>query len=327
MKIIFKKSLSQEEEIAYDRFVATARHAHYTQSRTWIRMATCYGFTSVYHFMVYQERGVIGAGLVLRRCIGGIPLPMAWIHRGPVVEDWGHFKTVLDALIATTQRHGVMHLSLMPYGFGEDVEKVEETLRSFRFSHRFTYDGSYVRTLHVPISAIQSDDDMLMRMNKKARVVVQQARRMGITVRQGDPSDVQHLDAFYCSMMGLQGKQSRAKAWFQALYHVMALRSSTALFVAEEKRELVSVIVVVQHNTTSTFIRGASTPLSKPYTKMALPLFHAMCWARDRGCTTFDLGGVPLAEDPDSKRRQIAFFKRQFSNRETPLVREHVRWF
>jgi hypothetical protein len=49
-------------------------------------------------------------------------------------------------------------------------------------------------------------------------------------------------------------------------------------------------------------------------------------WARDLGCSDFDLGGVPLEGDTDAKRVAIARFKHEFTKAPTFLVREHAVW-
>ena len=59
---------------------------------------------------------------------------------------------------------------------------------------------------------------------------------------------------------------------------------------------------------------------------MALPMMAAVRWARDEGCTTFDLGGIPMEGDTDEKRAQIAQFKFDFAKERVSLVRQHARW-
>ena len=60
---------------------------------------------------------------------------------------------------------------------------------------------------------------------------------------------------------------------------------------------------------------------------MAPALMAAIRAARDAGCEVFDLGGVPLPEDQDEKRVNIARFKFDFASSPVRLVGEHARWF
>jgi lipid II:glycine glycyltransferase (peptidoglycan interpeptide bridge formation enzyme) len=60
---------------------------------------------------------------------------------------------------------------------------------------------------------------------------------------------------------------------------------------------------------------------------MAPALMAAIRAARDAGCEVFDLGGVPLPEDRDEKRVNIARFKFDFASSPVRLVGEHARWF
>ena len=85
-------------------------------------------------------------------------------------------------------------------------------------------------------------------------------------------------------------------------------------------------MLVLRHGHVATFVLGASTLASRPFSKMALPLLEAMRWARDLGCTQLDLGGVPMEGDIDRKRNNIAQFKMDFTRTRVQLAGEHARW-
>jgi len=52
----------------------------------------------------------------------------------------------------------------------------------------------------------------------------------------------------------------------------------------------------------------------------------AVRWAREQGCHTFDLGGIPGPEDLEPKRRRIAHLKLDFARTPVRLVPEHARF-
>ena len=58
---------------------------------------------------------------------------------------------------------------------------------------------------------------------------------------------------------------------------------------------------------------------------MAPPMAAAARWARARGCTVFDLGGIPAEGDDDAKRASIAQFKLDFAKTPVVLTHEHAR--
>jgi len=83
----------------------------------------------------------------------------------------------------------------------------------------------------------------------------------------------------------------------------------------------------LRHANMAVYVAGASILEARPFSKTALPLVAAARWARDAGCDTFDLGGVPMQGDTDEKRIAIAQFKRDFAKTPVRLVHEHARWF
>jgi lipid II:glycine glycyltransferase (peptidoglycan interpeptide bridge formation enzyme) len=54
-------------------------------------------------------------------------------------------------------------------------------------------------------------------------------------------------------------------------------------------------------------------------------LLAAIRWAREEGCHTFDLGGIPGKGDTDPKRHRVAHLKADFAREPVELVRRHER--
>jgi lipid II:glycine glycyltransferase (peptidoglycan interpeptide bridge formation enzyme) len=122
-----------------------------------------------------------------------------------------------------------------------------------------------------------------------------------------------------------QGKRPKPRAWFDAVGSAI-LPTRGAVFVCEHASTPIASLLVVRHGGLATFVLGATTLASRPFSKMALPLLAAVRWARDAACTQFDLGGVPMDGDADPKRANIAQFKRDFAKTRVCLVGEHARW-
>jgi hypothetical protein len=130
-------------------------------------------------------------------------------------------------------------------------------------------------------------------------------------------------------MMAAQDKHVRSHAWFDALWsHMAAGDDRGAFFVCDHEGAVVSAVVVLRHAKLVTYAHGASAAeTSARFSKTIPPLVAAITWARDAGCDTFDLGGVPLESDTDAKRKAIALFKFDFSRTRVRLVHEHARWW
>jgi lipid II:glycine glycyltransferase (peptidoglycan interpeptide bridge formation enzyme) len=99
-----------------------------------------------------------------------------------------------------------------------------------------------------------------------------------------------------------------------------------AMFVCDFEGTPVSAIFVTLHNGIATYALGASSGRALKVSKTVLPMTEAILWARQAGAHTFDMGGIPMAGDHDSKRSSIAEFKHSYTRSEAHLVHEHVRW-
>jgi lipid II:glycine glycyltransferase (peptidoglycan interpeptide bridge formation enzyme) len=139
---------------------------------------------------------------------------------------------------------------------------------------------------------------------------------------------VAKLEALHRELMRGQGRSAKPRAWFEALAaNVLSKRKRGALFVCTHEAETIAALFASRHGELATFVLGATSSAPRPFSKMALPMMEAVRWARDEGCATFDLGGIPMDGDTDEKRAQIAQFKFDFAKEKVPLVREHARFF
>jgi lipid II:glycine glycyltransferase (peptidoglycan interpeptide bridge formation enzyme) len=96
--------------------------------------------------------------------------------------------------------------------------------------------------------------------------------------------------------------------------------------VCDFEGRVVAGCVVLRHGNLATYAWGASVADKLPFSKAIPSLLAAIRWARDGGCSTFDLGGIPAETDTDAKRNAIATFKLDFDKKRVRLVRRHARW-
>jgi lipid II:glycine glycyltransferase (peptidoglycan interpeptide bridge formation enzyme) len=187
-------------------------------------------------------------------------------------------------------------------------------------------DGAHASTLRVDVGGKDDDAILAGSERKKLRYELKNAEKAGARVRRGGAEDVAILARLDAELAAAQGRHERG-AWFAAIAEYLREDPARgALLVCEHEGTAVSAVLVLRHATTAVYCAGASVVAQRPFSKTALPLVEAARWARDAGCATFDLGGVPLEGDDDPKRAAIAQFKRDFSKTPVQLVREHARW-
>ncbi|HVZ73814.1 MAG TPA: GNAT family N-acetyltransferase [Polyangia bacterium] len=315
---------SDEDGRAYDAFVARAAGGHYAQSRAWAPLA-CAGRPYASRFVLVRGEGgrVVGAAHVLRVRVAGVPLPVAVVERGPVVDDPARFGDVLAAVVRAARRRGVARLSVMPY-WERGTRAVVEALRDGGWRDVQRASGAHVATLRI---AFEGEGELFPGAERRAlRNKLRLAEKAGATARRGTRADVARFAELHGALMQRQGLRRKAPAWLAALAaRDFEPRGDVGLFFTECEGRTLAVALLVRHGSLVTYALGATDETPVKFAKMLPALAAGAAWARDVGAV-FDLGGVPMAGDDDAKRASIAQFKQEFSKTRVELVGEHARW-
>jgi hypothetical protein len=318
--------LDTDDARAYDAFVLASPAGHAAQTRAWAEVARAGAGVSTYFALVRDGERVVGAAMVQRPSVGGIGLPWAWVERGPVVGDVGHLGGVTLAIVRSLRRRTVLRMRVMPYLAGEQALAAEEQLRSLGFRDVQSPDGAHASTLRLAIGG-KSDAELFSgKRREQVRNRIHQAERAGAVGRAGNRGDWAKLRSMHETMMRGQGRRGKSARWWGALERFVGDATRGAIFACDFEARVVAACVVVRHGELATYAWGASVGERLPFTKAIPPLVAAIRWARDAGCTTFDLGGIPLEDDRDPKRNAIAMFKLDFDKSRIRLVREHSGW-
>jgi hypothetical protein len=326
MEVTWSPHWRGTDERDYEAFVLASPAGHPAQTRAWTEVALAPGWVAPLLALVRDGRKVLGAALVLRRRVAGLGMPWAWIERGPVTSDVASLGPVLRAIARDLRRRGVARLRVMPYWADEDAERAEQELRSIGMRDVQTIDGPHAWTIRLDLAGKSGSALFAGGSREQLRRRARVAEKAGAVGRRGTPDDWTRLRTMHADLMSGQGRRDRSGTWWDAVRRYASDESRGALFASEFQGRTISAAVILRHGPRAVFAWGASVPDHLPFSK-ALPAFvAAIRWARDTGCTTFDLGGVPLADDPDPKRNAIAAFKYAFDRRRVRLVREHAGW-
>jgi len=326
---VWSSELSATDGEAYDRFVATARGGHFSQTRAWAKVATAAKPFDARCFLARRDGRVAGAALILRtQAFGLMALPFAQVERGPVCDDPEQMPDVLGALLEQSRRHGIVRISVMPYWAGEAKPRVERLLKQRGFADVQSFRGRHARSLRLDLASLPADDPFAGSALAQVRHEIRRAERAGATARRGQEPDFIAFREMHKQLLRLEGKQPRAAVWYEALAeYYLPCEERGAMFVCEHEGNVVSAIFVARHGALATYVMGASSASELRFPKMVLPMANAITWAKENGVEVLDLGGIPMEGDRDAKRASIAHFKRGFSRTEITFVHEHVRWF
>jgi hypothetical protein len=325
--LVFARALAGRDAEDYDAFVARVPSGHYAQARWWAEVA-CAGRPFRSSFVLGRDRDgrVVGAAHLLRASLGGLPLPYAIIERGPVLEHPALLRPFLEHLVRAARRRGILRMTIMPYWEDEAGASLARALVELGWRNVQTPDAAHVATLR--LSAAGKSDEALFAGGGFARLrrEISAAERTGARARRGTAADLPLFGELHGALMGRQGMHGKSAAWLRSLgKQDFGPQGKVGLFVAEHEGKAIAAALVIRHGRLVTYAFGASDPAPSRFSKMVPCLVAAIRWCRDVGCD-FDLGGIPLADDPDPKRNSIAQFKRAFSQTRLALVGQHARW-
>lgn len=326
MDVTWVACLEAGEAQEYEAFNLASPAGHPSQSRAWAPVARAGAALVAAQFAMVREFGsLIGTAMVLRPFMAGVGLPWAWIERGPVVTRVTELGPVTEAIARAALGRGIVRLRVMPYWAGEDAARAEQQLRAVGFRDVQTPDGAHACTLRIELRGKTDAELFAGKSKEQVRWRAKHAEKAGARGRPGTREDWPKFRAMYRGLMESQGRRDRPGAWWSAVEHMVVDDVRGSFFVCDHGSRVVSATVVLRHGGRAMYAWGASVADKLPFSKVIPPLVAAIRWARDVGCKSFDLGGVPLEEDRDPKRNAIAMFKFDFDKRRVRLVREHAR--
>jgi len=286
-------SLIDVSPARWDAFVE-ARGGHVLQTAAWGRLKAAFGWQHQIVALGEGEGITAGASVLYRPLIPGIAL--AYVARGPIV-DWSDEALVaalLTALDTAARPRGVVCLKIEPDR--RDTPEVRQQLASlgFRPSPQTVQPP---RTILIDISAPPGDregddDEVLMRMSGSTRRKVRLPYRKDITFRRGTADDL----ASFNQLMQATGQRNEFgvhdPAYYQQAYELFA-PDRAQLFLASTQDQDVAALMAFRTGGTAIYMYGASIDEARERMPTYGLQWEAINWAREQGCHTYDMWGVP----------------------------------
>lgn len=281
---------------AWDDFVL-AGGGHLLQSAAWGELKSRFGWSALRLALKQNGAPVAGAQVLFRRLPFGLCL--AYVPRGPVGDPSRRetFAALLDALIRASKARGAFALKIEPDWHAPSLWTLP--LASGPQTWRIEV-GPTIQpptTLHVDLTP--EPDAILAAMKPKWRYNIRLAERKGVSVRQGAADDIPH---FY-RLLQVTGARDRFGIHSLDYYRTAfdLLQDHAHLFLAEYEGELLAAIFVTAFGADGIYLYGASGNAHRDRMPNHAVQWAAMQWAKSRGCTRYDLWGIP---DPEGEDRE-----------------------
>jgi peptidoglycan pentaglycine glycine transferase (the first glycine) len=312
-----------DDQPAWDRLLCGIPGAHILQSWAWGELKARFGWR------VHRVAAGSAAGQVLFRPLPGRLGSIAYVPRGPAADfaDETALKALRDALRPLCQRERAICLKIEPNLEDDPLLAGRLQAVGFRPSPQSIQPR---RTILVNLDA--DPEGILAGMKQKTRYNIRLAERKGVTVRPGSEAD---LACFY-DLMELTAERDgfavHSRAYYEATHHLLVARGLGRLLLAEYEGQILAGLVVFAFGDTACYMYGASSDAERQRMPTYLLQWEALLWAREQGCRTYDLWGVPdedeaTLEDGFTRRSDglwgVYRFKRGFGGR---LVRTAGAW-
>ncbi len=262
----------------WDRFIAAHPEAHLLQTSVWGALKSGFGWSV--DAVQIPEAGA----LILFR-----PLPLgfslAYIPKGPIGK-W--LPDLLPKIDAICKKHRAFMLKIEPDSTEDPV-----LAESFR-SHGFVASPQSVQPRRTLIVDLQgTEDEVMARMHQKTRYNIRLAMRKGVSVRAWDD-----LESF-TRMMNETSRRNKfgvhSLTYYHRTYELFHPQNACELLVAEVEDQPLASLMVFARGNRAWYFYGASTNQQRNLMPTYLLQWEAMRWARGRGCTSYDLWGIPDA--------------------------------
>lgn len=274
---------------AWDEFVAAHPAAHILQTSPWGALKAQFGWEDERVALTDGDCLIAGAQILYRSLPFGLGC-LAYLPKGPLT-DWADAEqvhTLVAALDRAARARGAIVLTIEPDLSDEPLHRERLAALGFRPA---PFSIQPRRTIVVDISG--DEDAILAAMKQKTRYNVRLAARKGVTIREASETD---LPTFH-ALNAVTARRDRFKihepAYYEAAYRLFVPRGWARLFLAEVEGEPVAALMVFALGRRAWYFYGASGDVHREKMASYLLQWEAMRWAKSRGCTTYDLWGVP----------------------------------
>ncbi len=285
----------------WKEFIAKAENPHILQTAEWGELKSAFGWD-----VARLVNGDWGVQLLFRKLPLGFTVAYA---PKPVISGKGEGESEKDEQVARQ--------------FWQEVDAVCRKKRAvFLKIEPDCWDTQPLElsTFHLPLSTsphnIQpprtiiislegSETDVLNRMKQKCRYNVRLAEKKGVTIRSWDD-----LDGFHRLMEvtgGRDGFGVHSLEYYRKAYQLFHPLGVADILVAEFDSRPLAALMVFALGKRAYYLYGASTDEERNRMPTYLLQWRAMQWARERGCSEYDLWGVP---DEDEATLEAQFESR-----------------
>lgn len=278
-----------------------AHQGHLLQSWAWGDLKSRFGWTP----WRVQVEGAAAQILFRQLPLG---LTIAYIPKGPAI-DWSNrqqCQALFGAIQAEAKKRRAIFLKVEPHLWRPEAHThlhqsecpacIAGAAEDFLSRAGFVPAGTIQPRTSLVVDIEGDDESILGAMKQKTRYNIRLAQKKGVTIRQGNsPADVAIFHKLAITTADRNNFGVHSLQYYQAA-HTLFGPDRCALLMAEFEGEPLAALMVFRHGQEAYYFYGASSNRHRNLMATYLIQWAAMGWAKSRGCTRYDLWGIPDAD-------------------------------
>jgi peptidoglycan pentaglycine glycine transferase (the first glycine) len=289
-----------EEDAEWDAFVAAHPQGSILQTTNWARLKNRFNWAARRVWLKQDGQLVAGAQILFRSAALGL-LKMGYIPHGPLVDwqDEEQVAVLFNQIDMACYENRAGLVKMEPLLWQDEMSPEQWAAFCQRQETMMLAETDTIQPPRTMIVDLRpSPDDILANMKSKTRYNIRLSAKKGVTVRQGGSNDL----PLFNQLMTITGQRDgfgvHAPIYYKAFWEIFAPEQA-AMFIAEfEERPLAAIIVSAVGNK-AVYLYGASSNDERQRMPTYAVQWAAIQWAKERGCTEYDLWGIPDASEDE----------------------------
>ena len=255
----------------------------------------------------------IAAAQAMWRRVGGLPLRVGYIPKGPFVstnepEAWTH---VLGAIESWSRDRRLAFVKM-----DADVPADQEALLATWRERGWSPSSDQIQFRNTMRSDLRPDESVILAaMKSKTRYNIRLAERRGVTVRSAGLEGIETALDLYRETGERQGFAIRALDYYRDAWSSWLRAGRAEVLLAECEGRVLAAAIPVRFGGTAWYLYGASSDQMREVMAPYAVMWAAIQWARSSGCHDFDWWGGPETADPADPLWGVYRFKLGFGAR------------
>ena len=292
-----------DEDAAWDDFLANHPHGSILQTTNWARLKNRFGWSSERVWLKRDGALAAGAQILYRSALLGI-FKIGYLPHAPLV-DWDddeQIEVLLHQIDESAYKNGAGFVKMEPLLWQDEI--TAERWQEICQKNDLIMTGDTIqppRTIMIDIQP--SEEEILAAMKSKTRYNIRLSARKDVIVREGTGEDLKAFGDLMQTTGQRDGFGTHSPEYYAAMYSLFAPQNA-ALLIAEFEGKPLAAAMITALGDTAVYLYGASSNEERNRMPAYAIQWAAIRWARERGCTQYDMWGVP---DVDQDELEAGF--------------------